>query len=84
MSVAHEDEAADLGDTQEALDILFEISTLLNAGLNKETVSAILGLCELGVSPEAIAKAVQDLRDEACRLREQEAAGGVPPLPRGS
>mmetsp|Transcript_6498 Transcript_6498/g.13317 ORF Transcript_6498/g.13317 Transcript_6498/m.13317 type:complete len:84 (+) Transcript_6498:31-282(+) len=83
MSLAHDDEA-DLGDSQEALDILFEMSTLLNTGLNKETVSAILGLCELGVNPEAIAKAVQELRDEASRLQEQEAGGNVPPLPRGS
>mmetsp|Transcript_71592 Transcript_71592/g.142054 ORF Transcript_71592/g.142054 Transcript_71592/m.142054 type:complete len:86 (-) Transcript_71592:100-357(-) len=55
---------------QEALEILYEIATLLNTGLNKDTLAALVGLCELGVNPEALAEAVQDLRQEANRLRE--------------
>ena len=51
------------------MDILYEISTLLNTGLNKErlfqsldscspcccqeSLEALVGLCELGVNPEA-------------------------------
>ncbi|CAE7528437.1 unnamed protein product [Symbiodinium natans] len=51
------------------MDILYEISTLLNTGLNKESLEALVGLCELGVNPEALAAAVKDLRAEAARLR---------------
>merc|ERR1719382_2033219 len=72
------DEQDDL-DRAEAMDILYEISTLLNTGLNKETLTALVGLCELGVNPEALADAVRDLRREAARLQEHEAeVGGSP------
>ncbi|CAE7683366.1 unnamed protein product [Symbiodinium sp. CCMP2456] len=56
-------------DRKETMDILYEISTLLNTGLNKESLEALVGLCELGVNPEALAAAVKDLRTEAARLR---------------
>mmetsp|Transcript_48099 Transcript_48099/g.86538 ORF Transcript_48099/g.86538 Transcript_48099/m.86538 type:complete len:89 (-) Transcript_48099:132-398(-) len=61
-------------DQSEAMDIIYEISTLLNTGLNKETLAALVGLCELGVNPEALADAVRDLRKEAARLRGEEEA----------
>mmetsp|Transcript_961 Transcript_961/g.1549 ORF Transcript_961/g.1549 Transcript_961/m.1549 type:complete len:104 (+) Transcript_961:2-313(+) len=62
-------------DRAEAMEILMEISTLLNTGLDKETLSALVGLCELGANPEALAEAVKELRREAGRLQEEEAAG---------
>jgi len=31
-----------------------------------------VGLCELGVNPEALAEAVKDLRKEAARLRAED------------
>mmetsp|Transcript_47937 Transcript_47937/g.113956 ORF Transcript_47937/g.113956 Transcript_47937/m.113956 type:complete len:127 (+) Transcript_47937:61-441(+) len=57
-------------DKAEALNILYEISKLLNTGLNRESLSALVDLCELGVDPEALAEAVTSLREEAERLKE--------------
>ncbi|RHZ86696.1 hypothetical protein Glove_46g149 [Diversispora epigaea] len=42
-------------EAREAMDILYEISTLLNTGLDRETLSLCLNLCENGVNPEALA-----------------------------
>ncbi|CAE7657733.1 mzt1 [Symbiodinium sp. KB8] len=66
--MASREDAQEL-DRKETMDILYEISTLLNTGLNKESLEALVGLCELGVNPEALAAAVKDLRTEAARLR---------------
>mmetsp|Transcript_109032 Transcript_109032/g.170467 ORF Transcript_109032/g.170467 Transcript_109032/m.170467 type:complete len:97 (-) Transcript_109032:5-295(-) len=72
-------ESPEDAERSEALDILLEISTLLNTGLDKETLSALVGLCELGVNPEALAEAVKDLQKEARRLRELDASSpGAP------
>lgn len=53
-------------------DALFELSSLLNTGLDRETLDILVRLCELGVNPDALAEVVQQLRSEALRL-EQEA-----------
>ena len=50
------------------MDLLFEISNLLNAGLDRETLDILVKLTELGVNPEALAEVVQQLRSEAVRL----------------
>ena len=57
------------------MDLLFEISSLLNTGLDRETLSILVNLTELGVNPEALAEVVQQLRGEAIRL-ENEILGG--------
>jgi len=44
---------------QEALDILYEISKLLNCQIDKETLSILVSLIELGVNPETLALAVK-------------------------
>lgn len=46
---------------------LQEIATLLNTGLDKEAVSILVGLCEAGVNPEALAAAIKELRREATK-----------------
>ncbi len=38
----------------ETLDIAFEISRILDTGLDKKTVSILIALCENGVNPEVI------------------------------
>ncbi|CAG8554263.1 7753_t:CDS:2 [Diversispora eburnea] len=45
-------------EAREAMDILYEISTLLNTGLDRETLSLCLNLCENGVNPEALAASI--------------------------
>ncbi|CAI2162176.1 927_t:CDS:2 [Funneliformis geosporum] len=45
--------------------VLYEISTLLNTGLDRDTLSICLNLCENGVNPEALA----ELRRETVSLK---------------
>lgn len=52
-------------DAKEALDIIFEISELLNCDLDKGTLSILVSLCENGVNPVALATIVKELKNEA-------------------
>ena len=47
------------------LETVYEISRLLNTGLDRETLSILVSLCENGVNPEALAAVVRELRREA-------------------
>ncbi|KAH9479454.1 Mitotic-spindle organizing protein 1 [Psilocybe cubensis] len=49
---------------QETLDILYEISQLLNTQLDKATLATCVGMVENGVNPEALAAVIQELRRE--------------------
>ncbi|KAJ2705257.1 hypothetical protein FB645_002575 [Coemansia sp. IMI 203386] len=53
-----------LSDT-ETLDILGQISSEVNAGLNKTQLSAAMDLLRLGVNPAALVAITQELRREA-------------------
>ncbi|ETS78771.1 Mitotic-spindle organizing protein 1 [Pestalotiopsis fici W106-1] len=61
---------------QQAVDILHEISTILNCQLDRKQLSICISMIENGVNPEALAQVVQYLRKEAqkqnFRLRDQE------------
>lgn len=46
------------------LIVVHEISNLLNTGLDKESLSILMGLIESGVNPEALAYVVKELRRE--------------------
>ncbi|KAI1083790.1 mitotic-spindle organizing gamma-tubulin ring associated-domain-containing protein [Whalleya microplaca] len=50
---------------QQAVDILHEISTILNCHLDRRTLSVCISMIENGVNPEALANVVQFLRKEA-------------------
>ncbi len=41
-----------LQEANEALDIIHQISQILDTGLDKETLSILIALCESGVNPE--------------------------------
>ncbi|CZT24562.1 probable Mitotic-spindle organizing protein 1 [Ramularia collo-cygni] len=47
---------------RETIDILNEISTLLNTQLDRHTLSYCVSLIENGVNPEALATVVMELR----------------------
>ena len=47
------------------LAALHEISRLVNAGVDKQTLAILVSLCEQGVNPEALAAVVLELRREA-------------------
>ncbi|CEJ81640.1 Putative Mitotic-spindle organizing protein [[Torrubiella] hemipterigena] len=50
---------------QQAVDVLHEISTILNCDLDRRTLSICISLVERGVNPEALARVVKQLRQEA-------------------
>ncbi|KAI1817107.1 mitotic-spindle organizing gamma-tubulin ring associated-domain-containing protein [Poronia punctata] len=53
---------------QQAVDILHEISTILNCHLDRRTLSVCISMVENGVNPEALANVVQYLRKEAQKV----------------
>lgn len=46
------------------LDSLFELSNILETGLDRESLSILLELTESGVNPEALAALVKELRKQ--------------------
>lgn len=42
-------------NTNDLLTVLSEMATLLNTGLDRETIGLCVSLCERGVNPEALA-----------------------------
>ncbi|QKX56153.1 uncharacterized protein TRUGW13939_03253 [Talaromyces rugulosus] len=50
---------------REVIDILYEISTLLNTHLDRTELSLCVSLIENGVNPDALATVIKELRKEA-------------------
>ncbi|KAJ6493620.1 mitotic-spindle organizing gamma-tubulin ring associated-domain-containing protein [Mycena polygramma] len=63
-----------ISSAQQTLDILHEMSQLLNTQLDKETLTTCVRLIESGVNPEALAAVIQELRRENGRLVMQQDA----------
>jgi len=55
-----------------ALETLMNISNILDTGLDMETLSVCIQLCELGVNPEAIATVIKVIRTEAAKLKSSD------------
>ncbi|XP_053311394.1 mitotic-spindle organizing protein 1 [Spea bombifrons] len=51
-----------LSAVRETMDVLLEISRLLNTGLDMETLSICVRLCEQGINPEALSSVIKELR----------------------
>jgi mitotic-spindle organizing protein 1 len=66
FSVAHGDQA---------IDVLQQIATILDTGVDKETLRILVGLCEAGVNPDALATVVKELRREASALKAADVGG---------
>uniref|UniRef100_A0A8C5LZ59 Mitotic spindle organizing protein 1 n=1 Tax=Leptobrachium leishanense TaxID=445787 RepID=A0A8C5LZ59_9ANUR len=54
-------------------NLLLEISRLLNTGLDMETLSICVRLCEQGINPEALSSVIKELRraTDALKARNQ-------------
>ena len=52
-----------------SLIVLFEISQILNCGLDKQSLSILVSLCENGVNPEALSAVVKELKRESSALK---------------
>ena len=61
-----------------ALAVLYDISQLLNTGLDRATLSVLVGLTESGVNPEALAAVVKELRRESAALEASTASQPQP------
>ncbi|KAF1330907.1 Mitotic-spindle organizing protein associated with a ring of gamma-tubulin 1, partial [Globisporangium splendens] len=49
----------------EVLETVYELSRLLNTGLDRETLPIVMALIQKGVNPEALAAVIKDLRKDA-------------------
>ncbi|KAI7816396.1 mitotic-spindle organizing protein 1 [Gamsiella multidivaricata] len=56
-------------EARQAMDILAEMSSILNTGLDREMLSICVSLCESGVNPEALAAVIKELRRESATTR---------------
>ncbi|XP_063808995.1 mitotic-spindle organizing protein 1 [Pseudophryne corroboree] len=57
---------------RETMDVLLEISRLLNTGLDMETLSICVRLCEQGINPEALSSVIKELRRATETLKASE------------
>ncbi|XP_040440261.1 mitotic-spindle organizing protein 1 [Falco naumanni] len=64
--------AASLNAVRETMDVLFEISRILNTGLDMETLSICVRLCEQGINPEALSSVIKELRKATEALKAAE------------
>ncbi|KAK4162276.1 mitotic-spindle organizing gamma-tubulin ring associated-domain-containing protein [Cladorrhinum sp. PSN259] len=62
---------------QQAVDILHEISTILNCQLDRRTLSICISMIENGVNPEALASVVKELRKEGQHPQQAESAAAA-------
>jgi len=53
---------ANRSSAQQTLDILYDISQLLNTHLDRNQLATCVAMIENGVNPEALAAVVKDLR----------------------
>ncbi|KAI9535546.1 hypothetical protein NQZ68_003100 [Dissostichus eleginoides] len=51
------------------MDVLLEISRLLNTGLDMESLSICVRLCEQGINPEALSAVIKELRKASETLK---------------
>lgn len=61
-----------LEESKETLEVLYEISQLLNTGLDRTSLGLLVSLCENGVNPEALAAVVKELKRESASLKMAE------------
>ncbi|KAM1309774.1 hypothetical protein ACFX13_006584 [Malus domestica] len=62
---------------RESLELAFQMSNILDTGLDHHTLSILIALCDLGLNPEALAAVVKELRREVIPLAPSDAARPV-------
>lgn len=65
---------AKLNTAKETLDILMEISSLLNTGLDSDSLAICVRLCESGINPEALALVIHELRRAAASVQSEQSS----------
>ena len=59
---------ADTRDAMEALQVVEDISNLLNIGMDKETLTVCIRLIENGINPSTLAHGILDIKRDAAKL----------------
>ncbi|KAL0491324.1 mitotic-spindle organizing protein 1B [Acrasis kona] len=54
-----------LQEARETVEIAYELNKVLNSGLDRESLSILMNLIELGVNPEALAACVKEIQKES-------------------
>ncbi|AAW40722.1 hypothetical protein CNBA1680 [Cryptococcus deneoformans B-3501A] len=65
-----QDEAI-LRNARETIDSLYDLSQLLQTGLDKSTLSICVGMIEQGANPDTLAAVIKELRSENEALNSQ-------------
>lgn len=55
----------DIEESKETLEILFEMSQILNCGLNRETLKILITMIEKGANPDALVQVMNEMRKQA-------------------
>lgn len=58
-------------EVQETFQALMELSRLLCTGLEPETLSTCVQLCEAGINPELLAIVIRELRKEVQTVQDR-------------
>ncbi len=54
----------DVEEARETIEILNEMGQILNCGLDRQTISILVSMIEMGVNPEALSAVIQEMRRE--------------------
>jgi mitotic-spindle organizing protein 1 len=49
-------------DSRQVIDIMHQINEVLECGLDRTSIALMIGLCETGANPEAVACVLRELR----------------------
>ncbi|KAL2939772.1 Mitotic-spindle organizing protein 1B [Bienertia sinuspersici] len=49
---------------RDSLELAFQMSNVLDSGLDRHTLSVLIAVCDLSLNPEALAAVVKELRKE--------------------
>ncbi|KAM8710332.1 hypothetical protein ACLKA7_017031 [Drosophila subpalustris] len=59
------DQESSVDKAKRVLDVLYDMSEVVNAGLNPEAIGTCVELLEAGVKPRALAKIIKTLKKDA-------------------
>ncbi|KAK1425978.1 hypothetical protein QVD17_14645 [Tagetes erecta] len=54
----------DAAAARESVELVFQMSNILETGLDRHTLSVLIALCDLALNPEALAAVVKELRKD--------------------
>jgi mitotic-spindle organizing protein 1 len=52
-------------EEKENFNLIYELSNLLGTGLDKESLSILINLTEMGINPEALSVIVKEIQNES-------------------